>query len=80
MEFPEAKKEKDIIIRSLFSEAMHFCSVLPFHLAYDGKEEIGLALYLVGTMLLNNIYPFDGDLLYNINNLEDYLNLIDAIK
>lgn len=51
-----AKKDKNWLKRVLFSEAMHFCSVVPFHLKYDGVEKLALALYLTGVILLNEVY------------------------
>lgn len=39
--------------RTLFSEASHFCSVVPFHLAHDGREHRAIALYLTGVRLIN---------------------------
>lgn len=43
-----------LVDRSYFSEAMHFASMLPFQLAYDGEETKAKAIYLTGVMLLND--------------------------
>lgn len=39
--------------RTLFAEAMHFCTMMPFHLGYDGREDKAVAIYLTGTILFN---------------------------
>ncbi len=67
-------------MRTLFSEAAHFCSVMPFHLKMDGVEKRAMALYLTGVKLLNEfaekykIEKWKEDLSWiNVNTPEDYL-------
>jgi len=68
-------------MRTLFTEAIHFCTVLPFHLKGDGKEARAVALYLTGVKILNEFYrdykveDYEEHLEWiNINTEEDYLN------
>lgn len=42
--------------RTLFAEAMHFCTMMPFHLRKDGREDKSVAIYLTGTILLNEVF------------------------
>lgn len=46
------------LLKILFAEAMHFCSVVPFHLAYDGKERKAIALYLRSVILINELNDY----------------------
>ena len=41
-------------MRTLFAEVGHLCSVVPFHIQGDEKEELAIALYLTGVKLLND--------------------------
>lgn len=41
--------------KTLFAEAMHFCAMMPFHLAGDKKETRAVAIYLTGVVLLNDL-------------------------
>jgi|GEM_PF-3067469 len=66
-------------MRTLFTEAIHFCTLMPFHLKSDGKEERAIAMYLTGVKILNDLYrdyKLDEYKEYldwiNINTLEDY--------
>ena len=64
-------------LRTDFTEAMHFCSVAPFHLRGTENEEYAVALYLTGLKLLNEfiekwLTPKIEDLIVNINRIEDY--------
>ena len=59
---------------------MHFASLLPFHIKNDNKETIPLALYLMGVILLNNIYQYESNSVYNINTLADYKNALRCLK
>jgi len=78
--FSKKHKDPNLFSRALFAEAMHFASVLPFHIKNDNKETIPLALYLMGVILLNNIYHYESNNIYNINTLEDYKNTLRCIK
>lgn len=42
--------------RTLFAEAMHFCTMMPFHLKKDGREDKAAAIYLIGVRLLNRLF------------------------
>ena len=46
------KEDPHWMIRTLLSNACHFCSVMPFHLKNDGKEHNAIAMYLMGLKLL----------------------------
>jgi choline kinase len=66
-------------MRTLFTEAIHFCTLMPFHLKGDGKEERAIAMYLTGVKILNDLYynykldDYEEHLDWiNINTLEDY--------
>src|SRR3989338_5728375 len=48
------KKDKYWLMRTLFAEVGHLCSVVPFHIQGDEKEELAIALYLTGVKLLND--------------------------
>lgn len=52
--FSLIEKDKHWLTRTLFSEAMHFCTMLPFHFRIDIKRSI--ALHLRGIQLLNEFY------------------------
>ncbi len=69
-------------MRTLFTEAMHFCTLMPFHLKGDGKEERAIAMYLTGVKILNEFYrdykieSYKEQLKWiNVNTLEDYLRI-----
>jgi len=58
-EFPKTLEKHNLLkedphwmLRTLFSNASHFCSVMPFHLKNDGKEHNAIAMYLMGLKLL----------------------------
>lgn len=42
-------------IRTLFAEAIHFCTMMPFHLVGEGRESKAILLYATGVMLLNEL-------------------------
>ncbi|MFC1589929.1 hypothetical protein ACFL42_00395 [Candidatus Omnitrophota bacterium] len=42
-----------VMMKTEFNEAMHFCSLVPFILDFDGREKRALAGYYTGTILLN---------------------------
>ena len=53
------------VIKTLFAEAMHFCSDMPFHLQDDRVENRSIAIYLTGVKQLNEVLKkigcdFDG--------------------
>lgn len=50
--FDLIEKDKHWLTRTLFSEAVHFCTMLPFHFRVDVKRSI--ALHLRGIQLLND--------------------------
>jgi len=47
--------KEDWLLEVKFSETMHFCSVLPFHIVNDNEEKKAKALYLMATVLINNL-------------------------
>lgn len=74
-------------MRTLFAEAAHFCSVMPFHLKMDNVEKRAIALYLTGVKLLNEfmekykIKEWEEDLSWiNVNTSEDYLRAIKLLR
>ncbi len=83
-EYELIRKEPDWKLKMFFAEAMHFSSLMPFHLAYDGREEKAIIMYLTGVRLLNNVFN-DFNLwdikkdnkLININSSEDYSDLLE---
>jgi hypothetical protein len=42
-----------VMMKTMFNEAVHFCSLVPFILDYDGKEERAIVAYYTGVILLN---------------------------
>ena len=48
------KNDKHWVMRCLFSEVGHLCSLMPFHLKYDERERLAIALYLTGIKLMND--------------------------
>lgn len=50
------KDDENWLIRTRFSEAMHFCSVVPFQLGRDEQESVATTCYAVGVQLLNQVY------------------------
>ena len=67
-------------MKVLFAEAMHFASVMPFHLRQDGLETRAVALYLTAVKLVSAFaetfeiaarFPTDRDF-FNINTEEEY--------
>lgn len=60
--YPEAYSQA----KTLFAEAMHFCSDMPFHLKHDQIEQRSIAIYLTGVKIMNDCLSllelnFDGD-------------------
>jgi len=52
-----SKEEKDQVIRKTeFNECIHFASLVPFLLRFDGKEERAIIAYLTATVILNEFY------------------------
>jgi choline kinase len=51
---PALKDDPSWEIRADFSEMAHLCSVMFFHMKYNEKERLAIALYLVGVRLANN--------------------------
>ncbi|MBT5490967.1 hypothetical protein HOK00_01275 [bacterium] len=47
--------DKDWLLKTKFTEAMHFSSLMYFHLKYDGVENRALSLYLQGTILATKV-------------------------
>jgi hypothetical protein len=49
----EFTQDNEAWLKTLFNEAMHFCSDMPFHLQEDNLEQKSIAIYLTGVLLLN---------------------------
>ncbi|VVM06619.1 hypothetical protein MAMT_01327 [Methylacidimicrobium tartarophylax] len=47
--------EEQVTMLSLFNEAIHFISDMPFHLSRDEKEAKAVAIYATGVYLLNRL-------------------------
>lgn len=78
--------DKNSLMKSLFAEAMHFCSVMPFHLQGDGQDQRAAAMYLTGVKLLNEfwekfeVFTWPEDKTYiHINSQEDYVRALGLI-
>jgi len=78
------KQDPNWELKILFAEAMHFSSVMPFHLKNDGKEEKAIAMYLTGVRLLNEFFErfkvnkiVKENKLINVNSNKDYLDLLE---
>lgn len=54
--FVSGKYDNLWLEKSLFAEAMHFASLMIFHLKGDGFEKRAMALQITGTKLLNEFY------------------------
>ena len=50
------KEDTNWLQRTRFSEAMHFCSVIPFQLGHDDSQSVAVVCYAIGVQLLNEIY------------------------
>ncbi len=83
--YPLIKQDADWELKTLFAEAMHFNSVMPFHLQKDKKEDRAIAMYLIGVKLLNEFFekfkikriPKEKELI-NVNSNKDYLDLLES--
>ena len=79
------KEDPDWELKTLFTEAMHFSSVMPFHLQNDGKEHKALAMYFTAVKLLNEFFekfeifkiPKEKKLI-NVNSNQDYIDLLES--
>ena len=77
-------QDPDWKLKTLFAEAMHFSSVMPFHLQNDGKEDKAIAMYFTGVKLLNEFFqefkvkemPKENKLI-NVNSNKDYIDLLE---
>ena len=90
---PHMLQEYDLIhndpnwlMKTLFAEAMHFCTVMPFHLQGDGKDQRAIAMYLTGVKLLNvfgerfDIASWPEDSAYiHVNTQADYIRALGLI-
>lgn len=74
-------EESNWYTRAKFIEAINFCSLQPFHLVGDGKEDKAIAMYFMGVKLLNNFWDMLPTELkssgrkhkvVNINTVEDF--------
>ena len=46
--------EQHSYTKTLFAEAMHFCSDMPFHLQHDQVEQRAIAIYLIGVKIMHD--------------------------
>lgn len=83
-EYELIAQDDDWKLKMFFAEAMHFSSLMPFHLAHDGFEERALAMYVTGVRLLNELFDAfslweiskEGKLV-NVNTNKDYVDLLE---
>lgn len=74
-EWLAAQLDDRLRLRAYFAEAMHFSSVIPFHLS---NEKLAIACYLTGVKQFNAIYKIDekeldiAGKIININKTNDY--------
>jgi choline kinase len=87
LKYKMINKDVNWNLKILFSEAMHFSSLMPFHLARDNKEIKAIAMYLTGVKLLNDLFiKFNikniskEKRLANINSNRDYMELLKQNK
>jgi hypothetical protein len=77
-EFREINSDPSWILKTLFAEAMHFCSVSAFHLQDDGIENRAKCMYLMGVQLINNFITLSEAMSYNTDSaLADRLGLYE---
>lgn len=50
------ENKDDVIRKTEFNECMHFASLIPFLLNFDGKEERAIVAYLTATQIINNFF------------------------
>lgn len=82
-DIPVLKKDKNWLMRTYFSEVGHLCSVMPFHMKFDERERLAVALYLTGVKLINDFVfkyckrKYKRKVLLtryaNINTIKDYI-------
>lgn len=72
-------KDKYWLLKIKFAEAMHFSSVMPFHLKNDGTETRSIALYFAAVMLINELVGeleyHSLDLNFSIDKCEDLIDI-----
>ena len=56
LDYPEIKSDKNWRLKVLFAEAMHFSSVMIFHLKDTPDEKRASAMYLTAVRLINELY------------------------
>jgi len=79
MHFPQ--QDENQMVKILFNEAMHFCSVSTFHINRYGDEKRSMAMYLSGVMLLSDLLEHEeirhldkGIPKYYFSTLEEFKN------
>lgn len=55
-QFDYMKNDPDWMMKCLWAEASHFCSVMTFHVAKSSKPDRVMLLYLMGVILINEFY------------------------
>lgn len=82
------KNDPNWRLKTMFAEAMHFCSVMPFHITGDGNDEKSATMYLTGVKVLNEFYEnFDvnswpedqNNYLINVNTQTDYIKALEML-
>lgn len=76
-EYNEVRDDPDWLVKTLFSEAMHFCSVSAFHLKNDEDENRASSLYLRGVQLINEFVGVSELLSYEVDSSLVKMCLLD---
>lgn len=72
------KEDTNWNLRATLNEAIHFCSMVPFHIHGEKNEKKAVAMYLRGIMLLDKFldeieFNFVDSTVVNINSAQDYM-------
>lgn len=81
------KDDHSYMIKILFNEAMHFCSVMTFHLNRYGDEKRSMAMYFIGVKLLNEFMNLsyvndqkEFESCYSFNSEQELIELLNTNK
>lgn len=55
-DFEYIKKDQDWLMKCLWAEASHFCSVMTFHIGKTENTDRAMMLYFTGVILINEFY------------------------
>lgn len=78
MNFPY--KDENHMLKILFNEAMHFCSVSTFHINRYGDENRSMAMYITGIMLLNDFLNQEKILELKCGSPKYYFSSVESFK